>query len=825
MALKTVTIPSSGNIYGSNGHHEFKLVVTEESTDTNTNKSTMSYTFSIKEKSGHSGYVWNGWGTSISYSVVIGDKTFTGYIPNYTADSSSTWTTISSSSSGFTIDHSTDGTKTISISFSVSDTTGKSYTCGTASGSLSSWALTTIPRASTLSLSASYILINSSNYSSGNLICTVTNLTGKYTSLTWRVSGVKPDGYSATSAWQTPSTQPGTNSSKTINISFESILKAEKNIISNCIVEVLVTTYSGTTATGDPIGTNTSTCNYDITASSMKPNVSFNTTGDIAYVLTTNYRVTGSGAITVPVCGYCTLKPYGWTTSGWNSCTTVTKLTVSTTSPTNYPAATVTNFNVTTRSGALNNSYTNNGSTVYGIISPVTTTYRDSYVLTIVLTVTDSRGTTNSATTTVTVYSYTPPTLSLQAKRATINTNTNEVTEDAAGNYIIVKYFSILGSSLNSNNAVTNTCTCTIGNSTTTLPSGDTASSGWTPISWQSARWYYHILDSTSSATVTLSTVDKIISTAVTTKAYISVAKYPLDLYDNGAGTVGVGLGTLAESKFVKSALPIKTSFKDSIAMGSYQATSNTVSDLCNELRYSSGCSGSANITTRLTYSSKVVINTGWYNFIYSPHRFGGLSGEPASSDSDNYKYGTLILTGMNNSNGSFVIRIQDASPYYQRITKIYTTDWTPANDTTNLINLIYPVGSIYISTSSTNPGTTFGVGTWVAFGQGRVLVGVGTGTDSNSVSQSFSAEGTGGEYTHQLTTTEMPSHTHTIEDSTGQAKSEAYNGSGARSWELLDIGNSGGTNRALRAKATGGDGYHNNVQPYIAVYMWKRTA
>lgn len=143
-------------------------------------------------------------------------------------------------------------------------------------------------------------------------------------------------------------------------------------------------------------------------------------------------------------------------------------------------------------------------------------------------------------------------------------------------------------------------------------------------------------------------------------------------------------------------------------------------------------------------------------------------------------------------------------------------------------MDLVYPVGSLFFSTTITSPEdvrTTLGVGTWERFGAGRVILGQGTGTDSNSTSQTFTAGATGGEYTHKLTTSEMPSHTHDLEDTTGQAKSEAYNGSGARSWELLDIGNASGTNRALRARATGGNGYHNNMPPYVAVYIYRRTS
>lgn len=77
-----------------------------------------------------------------------------------------------------------------------------------------------------------------------------------------------------------------------------------------------------------------------------------------------------------------------------------------------------------------------------------------------------------------------------------------------------------------------------------------------------------------------------------------------------------------------------------------------------------------------------------------------------------------------------------------------------------DIVDLIYPVGSIYISMNSTDPSTLFG-GTWEAFGQGRVLIGAGTGNDG-STSLSFTSGSTGGEYKHTLSVSEMPSHTHT---------------------------------------------------------------
>ena len=129
----------------------------------------------------------------------------------------------------------------------------------------------------------------------------------------------------------------------------------------------------------------------------------------------------------------------------------------------------------------------------------------------------------------------------------------------------------------------------------------------------------------------------------------------------------------------------------------------------------------------------------------------------------------------------------------------------------------MYPIGSIYISVSEQNPSEYIG-GTWKSYGQGRTLVGAGTGTDSNNTKKVFAINSTGGEYQHKLTTSEMPSHTHGI-NSADQESSGAW-GYGI-SWDGKGAMSSG-TNRISN---TGGGQYHNNIQPYIVTYIWKRVS
>lgn len=98
----------------------------------------------------------------------------------------------------------------------------------------------------------------------------------------------------------------------------------------------------------------------------------------------------------------------------------------------------------------------------------------------------------------------------------------------------------------------------------------------------------------------------------------------------------------------------ILTSFKNSVAVGSYQAAATTIPNLVEELRYSSGCMGSASINA--AYGS---IPAGWHTFIYIPHRSGGKNG---SAVGDNCNYGNLILIGMTMTNQAWIVNFESGS-------------------------------------------------------------------------------------------------------------------------------------------------------------------
>jgi hypothetical protein len=148
-------------------------------------------------------------------------------------------------------------------------------------------------------------------------------------------------------------------------------------------------------------------------------------------------------------------------------------------------------------------------------------------------------------------------------------------------------------------------------------------------------------------------------------------------------------------------------------------------------------------------------------------------------------------------------------------------------------LQALHPVGSIYINaTNSTNPGTLLGFGTWTAFGAGRVPVGFDAGNPLFDT-----AEETGGSanaitvsHTHTATVTD-PGHLHTYTNpqSPSGGTNSYQNGPQGYTWRAENIA-SGNTSTATTGisvsnSTTGSSGTNANYQPYITVYMWKRTA
>ena len=163
----------------------------------------------------------------------------------------------------------------------------------------------------------------------------------------------------------------------------------------------------------------------------------------------------------------------------------------------------------------------------------------------------------------------------------------------------------------------------------------------------------------------------------------------------------------------------------------------------------------------------------------------------------------------------------------------------------TELINLIYPVGAVYISTVATNPGTLFGVGTWTQI-QDRFLLCAGStyaagGTGgAASHTHTTNAGTTGGPSTNTsgstaLTVAQLPSHNHGVKGGWGAGPSNSGlfrtdQNSPANRWSNTENAGSGqGHTHTLsshtHSQVSVGTSSGSNLPPYIAVYVWKRTA
>lgn len=145
---------------------------------------------------------------------------------------------------------------------------------------------------------------------------------------------------------------------------------------------------------------------------------------------------------------------------------------------------------------------------------------------------------------------------------------------------------------------------------------------------------------------------------------------------------------------------------------------------------------------------------------------------------------------------------------------KITVGNVTPSDLTAAVFDAIYPIGSIYMSatmSTAAQVAAAFG-GTWVAWGAGRVPVGVDT-----SQVEFDTVEETGGEVTHTLTVDEMPSHYHNL--------GQMYDGYHLTGQTSQPRGVYADFAQAVHTTSVGGSQAHNNLQPYITCYMYKRTS
>lgn len=356
--------------------------------------------------------------------------------------------------------------------------------------------------------------VSVSNYSiantSGSISATITSKARFYHKWRWRMNS------GSWSSWTNKGLIASTSSTVTVA---NTTLLAQLPTATSGSFNIEVQTYSDS-GYANLVGTKSATCTVSVNTSNIKPSISL---GNIA--------INSSPISGYAVAGYSSVKSTATTTNSSG-------------------ASSFTNY-FTVSSGSLTSSTSTSASTT--VKTNTVPSSSSNYTLTIYAYAKDSRGAVSSTVSkSITVYGYQPPTATLNAYRVASSSSTSE---DGAGTYAYVTFSGAVRSSVNSQNSIQST-KCTYSGS----------------ISGTATNGGHYALADTQTVTFQLTVTDKV--TSVTTSKTINTATYPLDLYDNGSGSVGVGLGTVAQGGFVKIGAGIHTK-------GNWFTTNNiTKSDL-----------------------------------------------------------------------------------------------------------------------------------------------------------------------------------------------------------------------------------------------------
>lgn len=411
--------------------------------------------------------------------------------------------------------------------------------------------------------------------------------------------------------------------------------------------------------------------------------------------------------------------------------------------------------------------YTNSSSGTSGQLSSTgTQTYT--------CTVTDSRGRKASKSVSITVVDYSYPSISMSVERCQ-----SDGTKDASGTYLRVVINYEIASVSGKNSIASKSCSCN-GVSNSSFASG----TAFVLAANCSIGSHYAVNASIRDA----------LGRTASASAEVSTAYRVLNVNKNKDG---VAIGKFSE----KSAFEVNM---DSYFYGDIQIPPN-VSKLDDSVPVAGDVSSVVN-NVKTTANAKSVLGSAvmdgnWYSLISARHRNGAYDGG---------SYGMYLRSDL----------VSDGDLFWGK--QYGLNAWQPERrivDNWNITNMIFPVGAVYITYNNNNPGNFLG-GTWERFGQGRTLIGQGQFTDKNKTTYTFAEGETGGEYKHKLTVAEMPSHNHRQHVTSGTGNAAGY--------QRRDYNGEGNSNLydALHdTQNRGGDGYHNNLQPYITVYFWRRTA
>ena len=332
-----------------------------------------------------------------------------------------------------------------------------------------------------------------SNYSiantTGSISATITSKANFYHKWRWKL------GSGSWSSWTNKGLISTTSSTVTVA---NTTLLAQLPTATSGSFNIEVATYSDS-GYSNHVGTKSATCTVSVNTSNIKPSVSLG-----------NIGLNSSPISGYAVAGYSKVQS-AWTTTNSSGATSVT-----------------TYFTVSTGSLATTSSSSTSGTVVSNVIPSNTS----NYTLTIYAYAKDSRGAVGSTVSkSITVYGYQPPTANLTAYRTSSSSSTSE---DGAGTYAYVTFSGAVRSSVNSQNTIQSTV-CTYSGS----------------ISGTATNGGHYALADTQTVTFTLTVTDKV--TSSTASVTIATASYPLDLYDDGNGHIGAGIGVVAESDTFKT--------------------------------------------------------------------------------------------------------------------------------------------------------------------------------------------------------------------------------------------------------------------------------
>ena len=471
----------------------FTIEITEGTSDITTNTSAI--TWALKYTSSGQYYC----GVSTFTIVDSQGNTLASYSRSYGVVTNISQGTQTLKSGSTSATHNSDGTGTLTttITYCIGNRTYYTETFTTT--------LTTIPRASEISLSASTLTLGTTG-----LTMTATSKANFYHDLTWSLNG------STTTVWTKRQINATSNSS---TIGYTTLLGELSNVTSGTLTATLKT-YSLSGSTYTQVGaTQTATCSISVNTNTYKPSVTLGT-------ISVNTKTSGN-TLTALVAGYCTAK--------------------ATVTATNSTGATSFSVVVTTSHGSMNaGSFTANGTATTNTLPSSSS----NYTLTLTATITDSRGISATTTKTATVYGYVPPKITGSFYRVVSTTDTSK---DEAGLYAYGTYSGVISSSVNNTNSMSST------SATYSGASSGSYSSGATPIA----------LAENGTLTFTVTATDKVSSSTATFDvgtALIPLDLYDSGTSSTNR-TIGAAIGGVAASNkfdvYLPTNLTKETTIKD----------------------------------------------------------------------------------------------------------------------------------------------------------------------------------------------------------------------------------------------------------------------